>query len=114
MTVGGLAHHLTDQAADSLSGCTPTARRARRSRVLEHYRRGAWANTGLDDEDNVGIRDGRQRAGRGGPDALADQVRADLAALPAALAARRERRRPGPHPVAGLVADRPRTSRSPG
>lgn len=87
MTVGGLAHHLTGQI-DSLAELYAEPPDAAASiTVLEHYRRAAWANTALDDEDNVGIRDDADEAAQGGPHRHADEVRAALAALPAALAA---------------------------
>ncbi len=87
MTVGGLAHHLTGQVDTLVGRYAEPPDDSEPITVLEHYRRAAWANTGLDDEDNVGIRVDADGAAAGGPDAHADQVRAALAALPAALAA---------------------------
>ena len=87
MTVGGLAHHLTGQIGNLVELYAGPPDASAPITVREHYRRAAWANTALDDEDNVGIRIDADEAAEGGPDAHADQVRAALDALPAALAA---------------------------
>jgi hypothetical protein len=86
MSVGGLAHHLTGQVdglirlyADAPHDSTPI-------RIVDHYRQASWANTGLDDEANVGIRTGADEQASSGPDVHAEHVRSALAALPAALA----------------------------
>jgi hypothetical protein len=90
MTVGGLAHHLTGQVDSLVELYAEPPDASAPITVLEHYRRAAWASTGLGDEDNVGIRDDADEAAQGGPDVHADEVRAALAALPAALAAVRD------------------------
>lgn len=87
MTVGGLAHHLTGQIDNLVALYAEPPDASAPITVREHYRRAAWANTALDDEDNVGIRIDADEAAEGGPDAHAAQVRAALDALPAALAA---------------------------
>jgi hypothetical protein len=89
MTVGGLAFHLAAQAgrsAEILS--TPSAEPSDLIAIEEHYRRAAWANTGPDDETNVGIRNSADDEAAAGFDGLCAKVAADLEALPAALAAR--------------------------
>ncbi|HET6694222.1 MAG TPA: hypothetical protein VFG97_07940, partial [Pedococcus sp.] len=82
MTVGGLAHHLTGQVdalirlyADAPDESVPI-------RVVDHYRQAPWANTGLDDEANAGIRTGADQQASAGPDAHAEHVRSALEALP--------------------------------
>ncbi len=86
MTIGGLAHHLTGQSdslirlyAEAPAGSAPIG-------VLDHYRQAPWANTGLDEEVNIGIRTGADEQAAGGPDAHAEHVRSALATLPEALA----------------------------
>lgn len=85
MTVGGLAFHLADQTGTVVRLLGDPPREEDPILVVEHYRRAAWVHTGLDEEFNVGIREGADEKAAGGPDALAAQVRADLAALPNAL-----------------------------
>lgn len=86
MTVGGLAHHLAGQTRSVVRLLSAPPHDAEPIAVLEHYRRAAWVHTGLDDEVNVGIREGADEDAAAGPEALAAQVAADLEALPAALA----------------------------
>ena len=89
MTVGGLAFHLAAQAgrsAEILS--TPDADPSDVIAIEEHYRRAAWANTGLDDEANVGIRTSADEEADAGFDALCAKVAADLDALPEVLGTR--------------------------
>lgn len=86
MTVGGLAHHLTGQVDNLIALYAETRDRSDPISIVEHYRRAAWANTGLDDEDNIGIRTDADQAAQTGPEAHADQVRAALETLPASLA----------------------------
>ena len=85
MTVGGLAHHLAGQAAALVRLLPGTPDDADLIPVREHYRRAAWANSSLDDEVNVSIREGADEQARDGYDALAERLDGDLAALPAAL-----------------------------
>jgi hypothetical protein len=85
MTVGGLAFHLADQAGIVVRLMGEPPRDEDPIPVLEHYRRAAWVHTGLDEEFNVGIREGADEKAAGGPEALAAQVRADLASLPHAV-----------------------------
>lgn len=86
MTVGGLAHHLAGQTRTVVRLLSAPPHEEPPVGVLEHYRRAAWVHTGLDDEVNVGIREGADEDAATGPEALAAKVSADLAALPPALA----------------------------
>lgn len=86
MTIGGLAHHTAAQLDHliSLYGAAPDD--SAPIAVLEHYRRAAWVNSGVDDDANVQIRTSADEEAAGGPDALADRAARALEALPAALA----------------------------
>jgi hypothetical protein len=86
MTVGGLAHHLAAQAGNTARLLSSPPDVGQPIPVLEHYRRAAWVRSGHDEQANVEIRAAADREARGGPAALAEQVRRDLAALPDALA----------------------------
>ncbi len=86
MTVGGLAFHLAGQTENVVLLFSEPPADEEPIPLLEHYRRAAWVHTGLDEEDNVGIRDESNEEAAGGPDALAELVRRDLAALPTVLA----------------------------
>lgn len=89
MSVGGLAFHLAGQAGNAVrllsAGPDPEAELIA---LEEHYRRAAWASTGLDDEVNVAIRTSADDDAGVGFAVLCDRVAADLEALPGALAAR--------------------------
>lgn len=86
MSVGGLANHLAGQAANVVRLLSAPPHEAEPIPALEHYRRAAWVHTGLDDEANVDVRTSADAFAASGPDDLGERVRADLAALPAALA----------------------------
>jgi hypothetical protein len=86
MTVGGLAHHLAAQAGNVVRLLAAPPATAAPIPLLEHYRRAAWVRSGHDERVNVEIRSAADEEARGGPDALAEQVRRDLAALPETLA----------------------------
>ena len=91
MTVGGLAHHLLNQAvntaralrADPAGSPEPIA-------LLEHYARAAWVEAGPDDEANTSIRDNDNERALAGPDAVLAAAREHVDALPDLLAAPRE------------------------
>lgn len=86
MTVGGLAHHTVRQV-ELLVRLLPGARTDERPiGLLEHYRRAAWANTGLDDEVNTSIRDTDNERASSGPVELSGHATEQLVALAAALA----------------------------
>lgn len=85
MTVGGLAHHLLQQAGHAvrLLGMEPVAEPP--IPLLEHYVRAAWVEAGPDDEVNVSIREGADAAAGTGPDDVIAHCRAALERLPALL-----------------------------
>ncbi len=86
MTVGGLAFHLAGQCRNAVRLLSATPHDEDPISALEHYRRAAWAHSAPDDEANVTIREAADAEAADGPEALAAQARADLEALPAALA----------------------------
>ena len=85
MTVGGLAHHLTAQLGTTVQLLSGDPADDEPIALREHYRRAPWANSGLDDEVNVSIREGSDEAAADGPRAVAQRTRGWLAALPALL-----------------------------
>lgn len=87
MTVGGLASHLAGQAANAvrLFGTAPSEHEP--IALVEHYRRADWVTSGPEDEPNTSIRDESNDDAAGGPEALAQEVERDLAALPTVLEA---------------------------
>jgi hypothetical protein len=87
MSTGGLAHHLQDQTRNTIRLFAAEPHDQAPITVEEHYRRAAWVHTSLDGEVNAAIARGSDEEAVGGPDVLAEQVREQLAALPAALAA---------------------------
>lgn len=86
MSVGGLANHLAGQAANVVRLLAAPPHEEAPIPALEHYRRAAWVHTGLDDEANVDVRESADAYAETGPADLLERVRADLAALPGALA----------------------------
>jgi hypothetical protein len=86
MTVGGLAFHLAGQCRNAVRLLSAAPHDEDPISALEHYRRAAWAHSAPDDEANVTIREAADAEAADGPEALAAQARADLEALPAALA----------------------------
>jgi hypothetical protein len=88
MTVGGLAHHLVSQLGNTvrLVGAPPGGEAP--IPLLEHYARAAWVRADLDDEVNVGIREGSDADAAGGPGALPPLVADLLERLPGVLAGR--------------------------
>ncbi len=91
MTVGGLAHHLLNQAVNTAKGlrADPGGHPAPIP-LLEHYARAAWVEAGPDDEANTSIRDGDNDRALAGPEAVLAAAREHLDALPGLLAAPRE------------------------
>lgn len=85
MTVGGLAHHLVQQAGHTvrLLALEPVAEPP--IPLLEHYARAAWVEAGPDDEANVSVREGADAAAAAGPDDVLAHGGATLARLPEAL-----------------------------
>jgi hypothetical protein len=86
MTVGGLAHHLVSQVANTvrLVGAAPADQTP--IPLLEHYRGASWTSAAHDDDVNVAIREGSDRDAAGGPAALGPLVDDLLARLPEVLA----------------------------
>jgi hypothetical protein len=68
MSVGALTSHLAAQVVSGAAGVLdPTAASAETPvALLEHYARAAWVEAGLDDEANVGIREGAERTAADG------------------------------------------------
>jgi Mycothiol maleylpyruvate isomerase N-terminal domain len=91
MSVGGLACHLGSQVINTvrLLGTGPSDQEP--IPLLEHYARAAWVHSTLDDEANVGIREGSDADAAAGPDALAALLEEQLGLLPGVL----ERADPG-------------------
>jgi hypothetical protein len=85
LSIGGLACHLGSQT-DLAVGLLRTGRSELAPIPLsEHYARAAWANSGLGDEANVGIREGSDRQAAEGPEALAALLDLRLSELPGVL-----------------------------
>lgn len=82
MSVGGLAHHLVQQAGNTvrLLEMEPVAEPP--IPLLEHYARAAWVEAGPDDEVNVTIREGADAAAATGPDDVIAHGTAALERLP--------------------------------
>ncbi|WGX99668.1 maleylpyruvate isomerase N-terminal domain-containing protein [Nocardioides sp. QY071] len=82
MSVGGLAHHLVQQAGNTvrLLEMEPVAEPP--IPLLEHYARAAWVEAGPDDEVNVTIREGADAAADTGPDDVIAHGTAALERLP--------------------------------
>jgi hypothetical protein len=89
MTVGGLAHHLLQQAANTvrLLEMDPIAEPP--IGLFDHYERAAWVTAGHDDDVNVSIRSGSDDVAAEGPDTVLEHAVGALDQLPAALARHR-------------------------
>jgi hypothetical protein len=89
MTVGGLTEHLLVQLKllDELLTAAPADDQP--ITLEEHYARAAWANTGLDSEANVSIRETSDEMARVGQQALLAEARERLDRLPGLLTAPR-------------------------
>lgn len=85
MTVGGLAHHLLQQAANTvrLIQMEPVAEPP--IALLDHYARAAWVSASQDDEANVTIRESADAGAEGGPERVLEQASHALDLLPSAL-----------------------------
>lgn len=85
MTVGGLAHHLVQQAVNTvrLLEMEPVAEPP--IALLEHYERAAWVKGGPDHQANVDIREGSDAAAEEGPDKVLALATDALEQLPSAL-----------------------------
>jgi Mycothiol maleylpyruvate isomerase N-terminal domain len=90
MTVGGLAHHLLKQAGNTARALREEPRDVEPIPMLEHYVRAAWVR-----ESQAGRTDPEQdekdnAAATAGHDAVLEDGRAVLGALPGLLTARRD------------------------
>jgi hypothetical protein len=85
MSVGGLACHLASQATNTVRLVGAPASDQAPIPLLEHYARAVWVRSGLDEEVNVGIREGSDAEAAAGPEALAALVDEQLALLPGVL-----------------------------
>jgi Mycothiol maleylpyruvate isomerase N-terminal domain len=86
MSVGGLACHLASQLDNTVRLLMAGASDQPPIRLVEHYSEAAWVRGTVDDEANVGIREGSNSQAADGPDALLSTVRRRLEELPQALA----------------------------
>jgi hypothetical protein len=86
MSVGGLACHLASQLENTvrLLGAGPSDQSP--IPLLDHYSSAGWVRGTVDDEANVGIREGSNTQAEAGPDALLSTVAHRLEELPGALA----------------------------
>jgi mycothiol maleylpyruvate isomerase-like protein len=90
MTVGGLTHHLLNQATNTARGLEAAPGDVAPIRLLEHYSRAAWVRSAPDDEVNVAIRDGDNERALLGPGMVLAKARESIDALPGLLAAPRD------------------------
>ncbi len=90
MTVGGLTHHLLNQAGNTARGLRQAPGEAAPIAVSEHYARAAWVRARPEDEVNIAIRDGDNERAQAGPDAVLADARELIDALPALLAEPRD------------------------
>ena len=91
LRVSGLAGHLAYQilsVADAVEAPVPSEPAIP---LLGHYERVRWIGAALDDEVNVGIRQGGEELGSDGPAALSARTRAAVDRLAAGLATMPER-----------------------
>lgn len=86
MTVGGLAHHLLGQAANTVRLLDGPVVDEPPIGLLDHYARAAWVEAGPEDDANVSIREGSDAAAADGPDQVLAIGAEALARLPEALA----------------------------
>jgi hypothetical protein len=87
MSVGGLACHLASQVGNAVRLLRAGVSDQTPIRLVDHYSSAAWARGTVDDEANVGIREGSNSEAAAGPDALLATVSTRLEELPGALAA---------------------------
>jgi len=89
MSVGGLAHHLTSQAVNTVRLLEAEPGGSDPIPLLDHYERAAWVKADLDDEVNVSVRTSSDEQAAAGQDAVLTTARAALVKVPALLAATR-------------------------
>ena len=82
MTVGGLTHHLLNQAGHTAKGLAADPRPDRPIPLLAHYESAAWVRADPDDEVNVGIREADNEQALAGPEAVLADARKGIDGLP--------------------------------
>jgi hypothetical protein len=87
MSVGGLACHLVGQVVNTVRLVGAAATDQVPIPLLEHYARATWVRSGLDEEVNVGIREGSDAEAAAGSDALYAVLDDQLERLPGVLGA---------------------------
>jgi hypothetical protein len=85
MTVGGLTHHLLNQAGNTARGLRSGPGTEAPIAIADHYARAAWVGAAPDAEVNVAIRDGDNARAEAGPDAVLADARELIEALPSLL-----------------------------
>lgn len=90
MSIGGLAHHLAAQAANTADFLAAEPVPDEPIRLLDHYERAAWVNSGHESPANAGIRESADEHAEAGFDAVVAMSRDALARLPEVLAAPRD------------------------
>jgi hypothetical protein len=90
MTVGGLAHHLLNQAGNTARGLQAGPGDASPISIADHYARASWVRARPGDEVNVAIREGDNARAEVGPDTVLAGARELIDALPALLARPRD------------------------
>lgn len=90
LTVGGLTHHLLAQAAHLANGLRSQPNAEPPIALLDHYERASWVQAAPDDDVNVAIRESGNEQAQVGRDAVLEEARAAIDALPALLAKPRD------------------------
>jgi hypothetical protein len=85
MTVGGLAHHLGDQAVLAVRLLEAGPAQEQAIALDEHYARAAWVREDLDGEANIAIRRGSDEQARDGQGPLQERVEAAVDRLPGVM-----------------------------
>jgi hypothetical protein len=90
MTVGGLTHHLLNQARHvaTILWLKPTDETP--IALLDHYAKAAWVSSQPDDAANTSIRDDGNAAAAVGPQAVLDEIDPLIQRLPMLLATARD------------------------
>jgi hypothetical protein len=86
MSVGGLACHLASQLDNTVRLLGAGTSNKSPIPLLDHYSNAGWVRGTIDDEANVGIREGSNSQAEDGPEALLSAVAQRLDELPGALA----------------------------
>jgi uncharacterized protein (TIGR03083 family) len=89
--IGGLAGHLAYQIVTVAAAVSEPVPAEPVVSLLEHYGRVEWIGADIDDDINVRIRRGGERAAADGPAALAERVESAIAELTRVLASAADR-----------------------